>query len=716
VSRVRAALRAAVAVGVLALALAPATTATAADDAEPAARIALATVSPDLVTASDTVHVTGTVTNAGAQPLDQVSVRLRPVAGRLGTRVAVATWLSGQDQRVGTPVSPTADLPDSLAPGARAAFALDVPAAALGLGASPFGVYPLAVDVRATPEGAPRTQVALVRTTFQWQPATKQYAAQQLAWLVPFTGLPAASGDVRSRAVDVAAAVAPGSRLRHLLDSASAPGVVWAVDPQLLTTLQDAASPTGATPAQGSQGTATTPGDSATGTTTPSAAGTPAPTSSPDPEAAARAVVRDFLAAMRTAAVGRDVIELPYADTDLQPVSDVGAMALVDSARAAGAGTIAEVLGVSPRTDLAWPANGYADDRLSAALAEREITTLVLDARTRPLTEALSYTTDARTSLPGGSTAVLFDPTLSALAARVGTGDAGARSRFLAETAAATTERPGLSRRLLVALPRTVDPRPTALHELITRTSSLPWLHPIGLSQLLAPLDSRADTSTLSRQAAAPRAVLAPRGVTGADVARTLALRGQLSALGEVVDDAVRTTAQLQRSTLSLVSSVWRGHRDELAERQSAEKAAVDALTRRVRVLPTTITFLRSSGELQLTISNDLDQPVHDVRLRVVVPSPRLLVSQEVSDPVTLPARSRASVRVSVRALASGQVDLQAQLVAPSGAPIGDTEHVKVRVRPTDSWVLTAGGAVAGLAVVVGLVRALRRPRRRRLT
>lgn len=703
-SHVRAAVRAAVALGVLSLALAPATAATAAADGEPAAKITLTSVSPDLLTAKATLRVTGIITNAGGAPLEQVSVRLRPVEGRLGTRVAVASWLGGQDGRIGTPVSPTSDLAAPLAPGARAAFTIDVPTTALGLASADFGVYPLAVDARATPQGAGRTQVALARTTVQWQPATKQYAAQQIAWLMPFTGLPGTTPDVRPRPADVAAAVAPGSRLRRVLEAASTPGVVWAVDPQLLATLQDVAS----------GGAGPTTNGAATATTTPSPGGTPTAGGTAEADTAARSAARDFLAAMRAAAVGRDVIELPYADTDLQPVSDAGAMALVDSARAAGAGTIAEVLGVSPRTDVAWPAGGYASDRLTTDLATRGITTLVLDARTRPLTEALSYTTDALTALPGGSTGVLFDPVLSNLMAQTRAGDATARTRFLAETAAATTERPGLSRRLLVALPRALDPQPAPLRELVKSASSLPWLSPIGLPQLIEPLDSRADTANLARHAIAPPFVTSPTGVEGPDVARAIALRARLSALGEVVEDPVRTTAALQRSTLSLVSSVWRGYRTPLSRRQSAQTAAVDALTRRLRVLPTTITFLRNSGQLQLTISNDLDQAVHDVRLKVVVPSPRLVVSQEVSAPLNLPPHSRASVRISVRALASGQVDLRAQLVASSGAQIGDTEHVKVRVRPTDSWVLTAAGAIAGLVVVVGLVRALRRPRRRR--
>ncbi|KQX61875.1 DUF6049 family protein [Angustibacter sp. Root456] len=694
-----------------------------ADDApQPTARITLSAVGPDLVTATSTVRVVGTITNTGDQLLDDVTVRLRPVDGRLGTRADVAAWLSGDDPRAGVPVTPTADLAVPLGAGASAGFTLEVPATRLGLTSSPFGVYPVAVDARARPDGGARDQVAFTRTTLQWQPPTKQYAAQQIAWLVPFTGLPGTNSDVRPRPADVAAAVAPGSRLRHVLDAASAPGVAWAVDPQLLTSLQEVATasvsrPTATqtaspstTPGSGASASVTSPPQAATPT---DAATTPSSSPTPDADAAARAVVRDYLSAMRAAAAGRDVIELPYADTDLEPVSDAGAMQLVEAARAAGAGTITEVLGVAPRTDVAWPAHGYASDHLVKDLSNRGIQTLVLDARTRPLVEALSYTTDARAELPSGSTAVLFDPELSALAARVRPGDATSRSRFLAETAAATTERPGLSRRLLVALPRTVDPQPAAFRDLVTSAAAVPWLDPISWGQLVAPLGTRGDTSSLPRRAAAPRAVRAPAGITRQDVALTLELRARLSALGEVVDDPVRTTAQLQRTTLTLVSSVWRGNRSALTRRQRLEASTIETLVNQLRVLPTTITFLRSSGELQLTVSNDLPEAVHGVRLRVVAPSPRLVVSRELSEPLDLAAGSRASVRVPVRALASGQVDLQAQLVAPSGSPIGETEHVKVRVRPTDSWVLTVGGVVAGLVVVVGLVRALRRPRRR---
>ncbi len=472
-------------------------------DATPAARLVLSSVSPDLVVQDSTVRITGTVTNTGPATLREVSVRLRVVGGRLGSRLDVASWLDGQDAREGVPVAPSADLTAPIEPGKRARFELAVPSSVLGLSGSEFGAYPVAVDARATPDGGVRDQVALIRSTLQWQPAKKQYAAQRITWVVPFTGLPGPTADPRLTVAEVAAALAPGQRLRRLLDGASAPGVVWAVDPELLQVLQEAAAGrTSGGPTDPAATATTTPaagptsGDATSPPASPTPGGTPTASPTASADETARAVVRDYLQAMRAAAVGREVIELPYADPDLQALSDANAMPLVPAARAAGAGTVTEVLGVTPRTDIAWPADGYANDDLVRALADQGIGALVLDGRTRPLTEALSYTPDARTTaLPGDTTAVLSDTTLSQLARSLRRTDSSARTRFLAETAAATTERPGLTRRLLVTLPRTANPDPVAFRSTVQATASVPWLLPTSLDELLAPVGDRGDSS-----------------------------------------------------------------------------------------------------------------------------------------------------------------------------------------------------------------------------
>ncbi|HVI35896.1 MAG TPA: DUF6049 family protein, partial [Gaiellales bacterium] len=165
--------------------------------------------------------------------------------------------------------------------------------------------------------------------------------------------------------------------------------------------------------------------------------------------------------------------------------------------------------------------------------------------------------------------------------------------------------------------------------------------------------------------------------------------------------------------TLELLSVAWRGHHPQLVERQKAIADSIGSRSAGVRVLPSTINFLTNDGRLSVTVANGLDRRVRGVRLEVTVPSPKLQVVRPRSAPLTLEAGQRTGVRVPVRALASGLVTLQARLITPSGAQIGIPQEVQVRLRPTDSWWVMAFGIVVGLALVIGLVRSLRHPRRR---
>ena len=691
-------------------------------------RIVITSLTPTLVQQDDTVHVTGRITNQGKTAIEQVSVRMRAVGGRLGTRDDVDTWLDGRDPREGVPVNPTVELEAPLAAGKSATFTLDVPAQALGLRGGPFGVYPIAFDARGTDAEGARDQVAFLRGTVQWQPPAREYVKQQIGWLVPFTGLPGPTANAVPTMEQVQRALAPGRRLPRLLEAASAPGVAWAVDPALLATLREAADgtlpSTSATSGTATPTTPTTPTPTTPTPSTPTSSPTSTPTTStgtpstyPSPNTSshpARAAAAEFLARMRAAAADREVIELPYSDPDLQILSNASAMQLVTAARAAGAGTINELLGVTPRVDIGWTPDGYATDQLIGDLAGQDVTQLVLDERSRPLVDALSYTPDAMTqSLPAGATAVLWDAQLSRLATTSSSRDAAATDRFLAETAAATSERPGLARRMLVSVPPTAVLDPAAFKALVRKASTVPWLSVTTVASMFEPPPARADASQLARRQVDPPPTVANEGITTQDVGVALGLRAQLAALGEVVAEPAQLTAALQRSTLDLVSAVWRGHRKPLASRQQASTQAVHQVTSKISVLKTTITFLRSSGELQLTIRNDLRLKASNLRLRVIAPSPRLVVSQEVSEPIDVAPGTRTSVRVPVRALASGQVALQAQLIAPSGGAVGDPVAVQVHVRPTDTWAFSVLGVIVGLVLLVGLVRALRRPRRR---
>lgn len=674
------------------------------------ASVRVLAVAPVLVQRTASLTVTAQVQNTGTSPLDDVSVRLRVLTDRLGGRDQVTRWYEGGDTREGVPVGAPADLPVPLAAGAGQVVTLQVPGTQLGLAGREFGAYGVAVEVRAIVDGV-RERVAFARTTMQWQPPAKEYRAQGIAWLVPFTGLPGASSPDAPTLAEVAAAVGAGSRLRHLLDAASAPGVAWAVDPALLTTLQRAATGPNGTTTPAATPTASSSAASTAPTTTPPASPTSSPTSSSaTTDAQARQVVRTYLAELRAAASGREVLELAYADPDVDALAGADATELLAAARAVSAGIIDEVLGVTPRGDIAWPADGRAGNDALADWKGVGVRAVVLDAASRPLVDTVGYTVDARTQLPHAITGLLADPVLSGLLGRLAGAEATASTRFIAETAATTTERPGLARRMLVAASRDLDPDPAAFRALVAATAVAPWLHTVQVADLLGS-PGRADAADLERRVA-PAPADAGRGIGVRDVAVVQHLREDLSALAEVLENPSSVNAAVQRATLELLSSAWRGEHAALVARQRAVRDVVDARTEGVTVLPSTINFLRNEGRLQITVSNELDQPVHGVRVHVTAPNPKLLVERPTSDPLTLEPGQRGRVQVPVQALASGTVELQAQLVTPSGALLGPPEQVRVRVQPTGTWLLKAVGVVLGLAVLVGLVRSLRRGRR----
>ena len=656
------------------------------------ARIGVSALGPALIEPTTKLTVTGRVTNTGTLPLQVPTVRLRLVRTSLGTPVQVANWQDGTDQRTGFVVGPTVNLsPADIAPGITQPFTLTVAGTELGLGGQPFGAYGLTIEVRAQGSFG-RQQIALLRTTIQWQPGRKEYAAQQISWLVPISAAPMGPAGANATPEQVAGQLGPQSRLRRLLQAASAPGVAWALDPALLETLQRAAT--------GAGEPAPEPG---------------APAARPDP--AARAAAAAFLADLRAAARDRVVIELPYADPDLAAVTAGLRPDLVQAAQAAGAGILTQVLGVTPVTGVALPAQGWASDATLGVLAAAGARDVVLDERYRPLVDALPYTSDARADLNHGLTGWLADSTLSELAGSAVTPDPLRVQRFLAETASVTSERPGLTRRLLVVAPRGFDPDPAAFRALVDATAGVPWLGVVPVTALDGPPtgNDSGDTAPLQRMAVAAPPGIARAQLAPAHVAAVRRLRTALSALGEVVASPSTVTDGLQRSTLDLLSCSWRGQPRALALARARVGAQVRALSDDVRVLPSSVNFLTSSGRLQITVANGLPVQARGLRLRVTSTNPRLRVREgDVVAPDLAPG-TRAQIQVPVQAIASGVVLLQAQLLAPSGRPVGSPVQVQVRVQPTDTWALWVLGAVAALVLVVGLARALRRPRRARV-
>ena len=66
-------------------------------------------------------------------------------------------------------------------------------------------------------------------------------------------------------------------------------------------------------------------------------------------------------------------------------------------------------------------------------------------------------------------------------------------------------------------------------------------------------------------------------------------------------------------------------------------------------------------------------------------------------------------MRLNVTAIAAGLVPIEAVLTTPNGTPLGQNARVDVRVQPPSVWIYWALGAVAGIILVLGTYRSMRR-------
>ncbi|MDT3400821.1 DUF6049 family protein, partial [Streptomyces sp. B1866] len=248
--------------------------------------------------------------------------------------------------------------PGPLPPGARRAFRLAVPVADLGLDGP--GAYALTVAATARDGSV----LALDRTFLPAASASAGASADggasrpeplraTVVWPVTAAprmealGLRTAHG-VRPvfRDDGLADEFAPGGRLWQVVAAGAGSPVTWVVDPDLIVQARAMAD--------GYQ-VARTPDSSNPRDSAPGRGG----------QAAAR-----WLAALRDAVRGREVVTLPYADPDLASLAHRpggGELAgIVRGTTASAARVVDRALGTRARRGLAWPWAGALDTRVTA--------------------------------------------------------------------------------------------------------------------------------------------------------------------------------------------------------------------------------------------------------------------------------------------------------------------------------------------------------------
>ncbi|MEU5107178.1 DUF6049 family protein [Streptomyces sp. NPDC021354] len=680
-----------------------------------AVTVRLESLSPAVLRRRDDVlTLGGTVVNDSRRRISGARVAVRVGREALGTRsgLAVAAGRTALTRADGEEIPGRAQRLPSLAPGATHDFRLRVPVPELGpVGA---GAYGLTVDVAR--EDGP--VLGLARTFLPGYPDGTAFEPLRTTVLWPVTGTPRMEaltlrtpGRVRPVFRDdaLAAEFAEGGRLRQLVETGGRLPVTWVVDPDLVA--QARAMVDGYRVAR-------TPGSTDPRHTTEGRGG----------RAAA-----GWLAALKGAVRGQDVVALPYADPDLASLARGGrggdALAgLLRRASRAGKQVVDRELSTDSRADVAWPAGGAVDGGIAGYAERLGLGTVLATGSTvaglRRSSGALvtaGATDDRAVALGERLTALTYDSTIASLLARNRQGAPqaaaagaplrlGLRQRLLAESLTAVRELPYAPRALVVVPPRRMSAGAVrALAEAVSEGRDAGWLEPSRLEVAVhdpEPGQLREPTS----YPVALRASELPARSLGA-VARDLE---RLRALSKVLSDPGRTTAAAHAAMARAVSMSWRGDPAGARSYRRGVSRYLSASIDSVRLVPkTTVTVAGQSAIIPVTVDNGLQQDLTGVELRVVSSRPERLDTVDRAVGVRASRAVSRTVRVRVRAHANGPVRLTARLYTssdgrPWGRPI--TFMAEVRSVPSGAVAFVAGGV--GLMVLAAAVR-LRRARGR---
>lgn len=702
--------------------------------------VAVDSLAPTVLGRNTDLTVTVTLRNTGSAAIaaPHVLVGMDKRRGFI-SRSSLDRWRDADpDGPVGTTVL-TVELAAPLAPGATTTVPLTVPAAHLSLGgASTWGPRGLAVVVADGADPA-RVRLGVARTFALWFPE-QEVTATRVSVLAPVVG-PAVDPFTSGWTTELDALVRPTGRLGALLSAtADHRAVTWAVDPWLVE-VTDAAVATGpgedtGTDDEATEGDSSAPGDTEASTdedTSGADTGTDEDTGTTDegvapapPAATASPPAVAWAAALLRATTDRDVVLLPYGDTDLAAVAHTRSTDLLGAAIRRSE-QLAESTGLpdGAEVSLAWPADALPDLATAAVAGSREQALLVGPGEL-PAPSVLTYTPTGHATVAtaqGDVTLLVPDERLSdALRTGwVGTGSDGepaertatmtaqltpatAAQDLLAELAVITRERPSDARHLLLTVPRDWDPDPDVADAQLTALEGAPWVRPASVAALVGATDPGVDRGALAERE------VAPEEVDAAEVDAMAATVAERRDLAQLVEDPDTLLGDLEAEALAPLGVAWRADPRGRAAVVTTAQGLAQSLRDVVGVEPVgDLNLIARSGEFPVRVTNGLDQPV-----TVVVglrPGDARLVPER-SVEVTIPAQGEERVLIPVHAVQSADVDVAVELRTTQGVLVDDGTVFQVRVRADWEGIGTAViGALLALGLVIGLIRTIRRGR-----
>jgi hypothetical protein len=713
------------------------------------------------------LHISGVA--RAAMPFTHISVRLRVQDSVIHSRDELHADAADNSRLVDSTVAVSQAMPD-IAPGTDTAWSTDVPVDGLHLA---FGVHRISIVVY----DATLTQLGRVNTFLPYLPAGN-YQPTNVAWVWPLVDAPrrdatttavqpAAGGSpsptVRPAAPPASSASAPvpdasgspsgtpaaptGDTFLDdtLADSLGAGGRLG----QLVKAAADAATQHGLVPPATARPPASVPGPRARPPAKPPTVQplpkVPVPVTwaiDPDLLESAKAMTGGYLvrtpAGLRpgsavgaqnasrwlssvTAAVGNSpIIPLPYADADIVALARAGHSDEVRYSLLVGRGAdgiFRQVLSRDVTPSIVWPVDGLITQDALDVVASAQASSVLLDEAALPLSPFADLAATPSMQGPplsaGGGTVqpLVADTTLDQLLAADPTAaDQGlAVQRFLAETAMITAEAPSRSRDILLLPPRQASST-AYLGKLLLLTGQVPWLNGISLDDALRHPVDPAPRATLTYPDSARRQEVS-RGLINA----TSASRARLDLLRSILTQP-EVLDPTERGLLRTYSASWRRDSALATQVRAGADALVTDYLGKVTVVHgrDPVTLLSKSAKIPLTISNGLDQRVHDIRVQVHADNPANL-EQVYADHIDIPAHDKTQRELDARVPNIGSVrfGVVVDLIAANGKG-GLLSSVPLQVHSTGAggtvlmvtWVLTT---LLFLVVAIRLVLRVRR-------
>ncbi len=676
------------------------TPAQAAQKAEPTGSrtvgVSIDTLTPSTPAESDTLTLSGTLTNKSKHTVTDASLALRvgPVLGGRAAIDTVSKHTAFGSVAEGTQIdSKYTKKFTRLAPGVSQPFTVSVPVKKLGLGAA--GVYQLGVTLTGQSAVQPWQQVLGVqRTVLPWQPepaTAKSKTKTTYLWPLMSTTHVTAETDSDEQQTPVfhddslAKEIAPGGRLQQMLALGRGLDVTWVIDPDLLASVDamtrnyEIASPDGTT----------TPGKN-------------------------QAVANKWLNDLEKAVSGAKVVALPFGDPDLASLAHTGknvsgSLSHLQGATDVAATTVETVLHVKPDTGFAWPAEGAVDPSIVDVATSAGAHAVIARSDSFRETGRLPYTPTAARPIGGGTTAVVADAPLSTAfqgdMTRAETSTLAVQN-FLAQSLMIRQQAPDNQRSIVVAPQRT----PTA-SQAQTMAKALHALQDGGWSQpqdLAAAAAASPDPHATTRVPSArsyPSALRKQEMPKAAfeDISRT---EHKLDAFKVILTDSSRVVTPFGRAIDREMSASWRGHNTDAKAFRKGVASYLDGLTKGVRLIEKSETKLSGrSATIPVTVQNNLLQGVDHLTLRVTSTKPtRLNIGDGpyYEQPVKVSGGHSQSVKFTTNANANGQVPVRAQLYTEDGQPYGQPVTFTVDVTEITATVMLviAGGVL--LLVLAG--------------